>query len=100
MGSDRDTDIKYFQLDRILHEARLQCSNGKGRDRHATGEDWQKQPIITMAERFGTNHGPLFQAKKKINESVRLDSKKAKHELLGAIIYVAAAIYLIEGEEK
>ena len=86
----------YCELDRILSEARQQSSHGKGKERHATGEPWHKQPIVTMSEKFGTNHGPLFQAKKKINESIRLDSKKAKHELLGAIVYIAAAIYLTE----
>lgn len=45
--------------------------------------------------------GPSFQAIKKIQEAMRLPTREAKkHELLGAINYVAATILLIEESDE
>ena len=86
---------EYASLDCILGEALLQASVGKGHKRHATGENFEHQPICEVSRRLGLAF-PLGQAVKKIYESRRLSHSQAKHELLGAINYLAAAIILID----
>jgi DNA repair ATPase RecN len=83
----------YESLREILAEALKQASEGKGKERHAMdGEPFEKQPICEIARRLGG--GDLFQAVKKIYESVRLPKEAAVRELLGAINYIAAEIIL------
>lgn len=89
----------YESLSSVLNEAYDQASCGKGVNRHAYGEEkFENQVICEIAKRLNPTgfSAPLFQAVKKIYESTRLDSKAAKHELLGAINYIAASIILIE----
>jgi hypothetical protein len=87
-------------LDRILRLAWEQALRGKGLDRHGGPLPWRDQPIIVMARLQGSNHGPLYQATKKLTESLRLVATdrhdQAKAELLGAIVYTAAAYLLLE----
>lgn len=81
----------YKSLSDILDEALLQASEGKGKERHASeGEAFEDQPICEIARRLGG--GDLFQAVKKIYESVRLPGEAGVRELLGAINYIAAEI--------
>ena len=81
----------YQSLSNILDEALLQASEGKGKERHASeGEAFENQPICEIARRLGG--GDLFQAVKKIYESVRLPGEAGVRELLGAINYIAAEI--------
>lgn len=90
----------YSALQKILDEALWQASQGKGL-RHVNSrlEPFEKQPIIEIARRLQGNRaaGPLYQAVKKIYESSKKNSPElAIIELLGAINYVAAAIYLFK----
>lgn len=86
----------YEALYRILCEALEQSASGKGRERHASGEPWEEQPIVEICRWLGSNHGTLFQAIKKLRESARLRPEAARREMLGAIVYTAAAIYYLE----
>ena len=85
-----EMDIKtyqYFELERILKLALEQASEGKGSERHANGEDFEKQKICEISRRLGSNDYNLGQAVKKIYESKRLPKERAIAELLGAINY-------------
>lgn len=83
-----------------VHDAALEhAQSGKGRERHASGEPFHEQPIITIGSALGSNHFELGQAIKKARESVRMKPGAAVHELLGAINYLAAAVILLQREE-
>jgi len=92
---------KYHALKLILDGAYNQASEGKGRERHADGEPFEKQKICTIARwvKGSPAAGPLQQVIKKAAESARLSPEKAIHELYGVINYAAAAIIILE-EEK
>jgi hypothetical protein len=86
----------YGELYDILMEAFKQSAQGKGAERHGKdGLPWTQQPIIQNQKDFGVGFA-LGQVSKKIKESMELDVDKAIHELRGAIIYTAGAIYYLE----
>ena len=85
----------YDDLFTVLHRALDQAQNGKGSDRHANGEAFSDQPIMTITRRHGLGFA-LGQSEKKITEAHgmvrRGELAAAEREFLGAINYVAAAI--------
>lgn len=86
----------YEDLRRILNMAYDQAARGKGKERHGVkGEVWSRQPIIRHQLAFGPGFA-LGQAAKKMEEAQFLDSEAAKFEILGAIVYAAAAIRFFE----
>ena len=85
----------YEALAYVLDKALNQAAHGKGKERHATGEPFDQQPICAITRRVGFGY-PLGQAEKKIEESQRLDTDAAVFELLGAINYLAAAVICLE----
>lgn len=91
---------EYSRLSGVFQAALEQASEGKGKARHANkGERFEDQQIVEIAMRLSGNPaaGPLFQAVKKIYESGRFDnSGAAVNELYGAIVYIAAAIIVME----
>ena len=99
MPKPNDCQVKpYDSLQRVLTDALLQASEGKGRDRHAQeGEPFDRQPILEVTRRLGLGY-PLGQAVKKIYESQRLVPEAAVRELLGSIVYCAAAVIRIREE--
>lgn len=86
----------YESLAAVLDEALAQAQSGKGSDRHSSGEPFADQPIVQINEWLDSNHGAIFQAIKKARESVRLPPDRARHELLGAINYLAAAVIVLD----
>lgn len=86
----------YNILKNILVDAYKQCSEGKGYIRHGKNKSFTDQPMFTIAR----EHGIGFltgQAAKKLGEMHNLDTYQAKrNELLGAIVYTAAAIHLLD----
>lgn len=95
------SDDPYDALKRVLAEAVEQASEGKGKERHANeGEVFTEQQIVMLNLWLGSNHGDLFQVIKKAIESTRLPFERAKRELLGAINYAAAAILVLEEQQK
>ena len=96
----RENTHQYFELERILKLALEQASGGKGKERHSSGEDFEKQKICEISRRLGSNDYNLGQAVKKIYESKRLPKERAIAELLGAINYIAAGIIILEESEK
>ena len=103
-----DSDLNYDSLARVLKMAYNQASEGKGKERHANGEKFEDQPIMTIAKGHGLGY-QTGQAAKKLQEAHTLLKLRGKHaaiqEILGAINYAAAAVLLIEqmedeGEKK
>jgi hypothetical protein len=93
----------YGALRDILDEAYNQSAKGKGLERHGNGKAWTEQPILAITRDTGVGF-PTGQAIKKITEAVgmlgRGESDAAARELLGAIVYTAAAVKFIrEGWE-
>lgn len=91
------TDPEYNSLRAVLDSAFEQAAHGKGRERHANDKPFDEQPILVIARLLDGHPAAslLFQAIKKIVESSRLGDR-ATHELQGAIVYIAAAIILME----
>lgn len=85
----------YRRLYDTLAAAFLQAQEGKGKDRHASGDAFCDQPIMSIQKHLGKGFA-LGQAVKKVWESERLEQDHAITELRGAIVYIAAAIMHIE----
>ena len=84
-----------MDLKEPLDLAYQQAMTGKGIERHAVnGEAFEDQPIMWIERYFKSFQ--LGQAVKKIHESQGMEPAKAKAELLGAIIYIAAKIMSLE----
>lgn len=89
----------YESLEKVLEDALLRASVGKGRERHGDETTpFTEQPIFTIPKTLGSDESPmLFQALKKIYESRRMEDTGARYdELLDAIVYLAAACIYIE----
>lgn len=93
------TTDDYALLRATLDEAAEQASEGKGRDRHASGEPFDRQPILTITRMVGPGF-PLGQVMKKCQEAARMEERgqeaQARAEMLGAIVYAAAAVIAID----
>ena len=81
----------YEPLFWVLVEALDQSQYGKGKERHATNDPFLQQPICQISRRHGIGFA-LGQAEKKAGESHRLPGERGIKELLGTIVYAAAAI--------
>jgi hypothetical protein len=87
---------RYEYLINILASALDQASSGKGKERHADANlPFEEQDIVKDSIYCG-QAGPIYQIRKKAKESLRLSPDKAIQELLGCIIYSAAAIIALE----
>lgn len=87
----------YDKLVLALSNALLRASAGKGKDRHADDNPFEKQPIVTELHAFKSPAPALFQIRKKALESTRLDLDRAQNEMLDVIVYAAAVwVYLNE----
>lgn len=86
-------------LSRVLELAYDQSARGKGQQRHVNGLPFNEQPIMTIGRMSGLG-GHVYQIMKKAQEangmSQRGDADAARRELLGVIVYAAAAYLLVE----
>jgi len=84
----------YTSLATALQAAYDQSAAGKGKERHANGRPFDEQPIMEIARMVGPGY-QIGQAMKKGQEAMgmygRGDRDRARAELLGAIVYMAAA---------
>lgn len=99
-GDLSDAPVGYETLSRVLSLALDQSARGKGKERHATGSaPFDRQPIMEIGRMVGPG-GALFQAMKKAQEGMgmynRREFDRANREFLGAIVYLAAAVALVE----
>lgn len=94
--------LGYEPLYTALMDAFNQSAFGKGKERHADDRPFEDQLICTTTRDVGLGY-PKGQAIKKIVESTKLRQLKGIdaeiHELLGAIVYVAAAVVILK-EQK
>lgn len=83
----------YDSLQRVLSAAFDQAATGKGKERHARGNPFEKQHMQTISQLLDTDRGMAFQAIKKLTEGLDMTDPSAKErELLGAINYIAGII--------
>lgn len=98
-GPDRDPDIGFATLSHVLREAYEQAAYGKGNERHGAGKAFADQPILEIARMLNGIDGHAFQVMKKAQEAARMVRSEqrdaAVRELLGVIVYAAAAVLLI-----
>ena len=99
----RSVEPGYEPLAAVLQLALDQAQAGKGKERHANGRPFDRQPIMEIGRMVGLGY-PTGQAKKKTQEAIGMSNRgepdRAVTELLGAINYLAAAILLIRETEK
>lgn len=92
-----------------LLSAAAQAASGKGLERHGSTErEFEAQPIFGIPDLLGDEPGrgwQLGQAMKKIQEAQRFLSTKVENaqrravaELLGAIVYTAAAVMTLDDQ--
>ncbi|WP_052699114.1 hypothetical protein [Hyphomicrobium sp. 99] len=98
----QNDDATYDSLVRVLADAHAQASRGKGKERHANGRPFDRQPIMEL----GRMYGPGFaagQAAKKAQEAMGMVARghrnAAVFELLGSINYLAACVMLIREQQ-
>jgi hypothetical protein len=88
----------YQKLKTVLDAAYRQSAEGKGKERHANERDFDRQPILEIGRMVGPGYH-TGQAMKKCQEAIGMVSRgehdKAVQELLGTIVYAAAAVVLI-----
>ena len=85
----------YASLADVLNRAFDQAARGKGAERHAQGQPFERQPMQDLIRLHGLGFA-TGQASKKAQEAHRLPRDRAVAELLGAINYLAGAIIAIE----
>lgn len=91
----------YESLERILQMAYNRAAKTKGLERHSDGQPFDQQDICQELRIFHSVTAALFQARKKVKESVRLAKQEMINELLDAIVYLCAAVIVLlekEGE--
>lgn len=93
----------YQKLKVVLDAAYAQSAEGKGAKIHANGKDFERQPILEISRMVGPGF-TLGQAMKKAQESAgriaRGEYDEAAQELLGVIVYAAAAVVLVGELQK
>lgn len=80
-------------LAEALEAALARAARGKGAERHGTPDPWHEQPIVSELEAMGTPAPAIYQARKKLLESLRLPPEAAALEAADAMGY-AAAVWL------
>jgi hypothetical protein len=80
----------------ILKAAYDQAARGKGKERHACDRPWTMQPIFLIPKLLSCGVFNLGQAVKKLDELQRLPHERARAEALGAIVYLASAVVLVD----
>lgn len=89
----------YDDLFNVLALAYDQAARGKGKERHANNKSFNKQPLMQLADKFGTGF-LLGQASKKLEECTSLPYGHDVKEILGAIVYSCAAVMHLELEAE
>lgn len=93
----------YGELRRVLRLAYDQAASGKGAERHGDGRPFERQRIMNLARDVGPG-GLAFQVCKKTQEAtgaiLKGQHERARCDLLGAIVYLAAEYLLSEEMER
>jgi len=90
----------YQPLMKVLEQALDRAQLGKGQQRHADGKPFDQQLICWVPRKVGLGFN-LGQVIKKVCEIGRLATYEAQiAELLDCIVYLAAAIIILQEKEK
>jgi hypothetical protein len=93
---DTALEENYAELRQILDQAFDFAAKGKGAERHGNGLPWREQPHFHIAKDVGLGF-PIGQALKKLREGNNMDDVgRTRAEWLGAITYIASAIYALD----
>jgi hypothetical protein len=85
----------YWALGREIGDAFTQAAFGKGKERHANGRDFDRQPILELSRLYGPGFA-AGQAAKKVHEALSnfdkgtFTTEQALAEVHGGIVYLAA----------
>lgn len=92
--ADPVTNPSHYQaLRRVLDMAFERASSGKGKDRHASlGQPFEDQEIVVSQVACQSDHGSVYQIRKKALEASRMPADRAINEYLDIIVYAAAAV--------
>jgi hypothetical protein len=83
-------------LSTVFNEAVLQATKGKGVRHGGDSIPFMDQPWHELAKQYGGLNGLLFQAAKKMGESVgKPDQETFERELLGAMVYAGMAFLYV-----
>ena len=89
----------HSDLHRVLMKAFEQSAKGKGQERHGNGKSFMEQPIMEIGRMVGMGY-QTGQVMKKVQEATTMNERgqvqAAQAELLGAIVYCAAAYLFLE----
>lgn len=91
------SDHNYAALDEVFNRAYTRAAYGKGKERHANGNNFEDQLGVWIATNIKSF--PLGQAIKKIVESQRLGCEESVAELLDSINYISMEIIAKEKEQ-
>ena len=88
----------YTELERVLTEAKLRASVGKGAIRHGSDVPFERQEMCLELKTFGITPA-VVQIRKKAKECLRLRGEHQINELLDVIVYAASAVIVLQEEE-
>lgn len=92
----------YETLASALEEGYRQSAEGKGRQRHANGKPFDRQPILEVGRIVGIGFN-AGQVMKKAGEAAQMaqrgEREAAIHEFQGVLVYAASCIVLLR-EQK
>jgi hypothetical protein len=94
--------VDYQSLRAVLDAAYYQAAHGKGKERHARGNRFERQHMQSISCLLDSDRGMAFQAIKKLTEGLDMGDPEARErELLGAINYVAGIVvyYRLKSQE-
>lgn len=87
----------YERLYEVFRDAHDHAAFGKGDERHANGQPFHEQRMQRISQGLDSPDGMAFQAMKKIEEGLQMDDyRKTRHELLGALNYLAGIIIFLD----
>lgn len=87
----------YERLHAVFRDAHDHAAFGKGDERHANGWPFHEQRMQRISHGLDSPDGMAFQAMKKIEEGLQMDDySKTRHELLGALNYLAGIIIFLD----
>ena len=99
-----NTSDAYKALELVLLSAYAQAVHGKGKERHAAGDPFMEQPIISIGRLLKSCDGEIYQVMKKTREGLFMhrqgETARGVREILGAINYLAATALLMVDEDQ
>lgn len=91
----------YERLAAVLVDAHNQAAYGKGKERHANDLPFHEQRMQTISRAMNSPHGIAFQVQKKLLEGLEMkDPAARRHELLGALVYLAGLIVYLDDQAR